>query len=309
MKQPIVGISACLLGKKVRHDGGHKAHEWLINELGKFVTWVPICPEMEMSLGVPRKSLRLIGNVSDPQLIVKGSEENITPLAKKSVIKILSIHDNFDSYILKKDSPSCGLERVKIYDHNNYPARSAKGIFAAALREKHPFIPLIEEGRLSDNKQRELYVVRLFAYTQFRQLKLSTQALQIFHQKYKYLLMAYAPSSYQELGKIAANSSKRKPKQLFADYQVLFSSAIHRIPTRKQWVNVLEHMTGYFKEVLSSPEKQQLRGIIEEYRRNELPLVAVLTLFKHLSKQYKITYLENQELYEPYPKSLNVWSA
>jgi len=304
MSKPRIGISACLLGKKVRHDGGDKRNGWIIDSLGPFVDFVPLCPEMEMGLGVPRKTLRLIGTTENPQLIVNGTEENITQHASNTTEKIFAIDYNLDSFILKKDSPSCGLERVKIYDKNNCPSRSATGIFANILKKKFPLMPMIEEGRLSDVKQRELYVVKLFAYAQLRKLELSVHALQLFHQHYKYLLMAYAPSCYSKLGNIAANSAKKDLIQVFAEYHKLFAQIMAYTPSRKQWTNVLRHMLGYFKTVLNASEKQQLLGTIEEYRRSELPLIAALTLFKHLAEKHSITYLKEQALYEPYPKEL-----
>lgn len=306
MNKPRVGISACLLGQKVRHNGEDKRNDWLVDRLGKFVTWVAVCPEVEMGLTVPRKTMSLKGKPDDPQLIVKGTEENLTHLALETSKRIMAKDLKLDSYIFKKDSPSCGLERVKIYGKNNSPSRSATGIFAAAVKEKYPLIPMIEEGRLSDPKQRELYVIRLFAFVKLRGLSLKTADLQGFHQQYKLLLMAHAPDRYQALGRIAANPEKKKVSELFSEYQDLFLTSINRVPTQKQWVNVLQHVFGYFKKNLNSKEKEQILATFEEYREGEIPLIAPLTLLRHLAQKYEVSYLLEQALFQPYPKHLRV---
>jgi uncharacterized protein YbgA (DUF1722 family)/uncharacterized protein YbbK (DUF523 family) len=306
MNKPTIGISACLLGQKVRHNAEDKRNDWLVDVLGKFVKWVPICPEMEMGLGVPRRTMRLTGKPHDPQLIVKGTEENLTSLATKTAKTILAKDFAFDSYIFKRDSPSCGLERVKIFGKNDSPSRSAVGLFASAVKEKYPLLPMIEEGRLSDIKQRETYLVRLFASVKLKEVQLKTSALQLFHQHYKLILMAYAPDAYQKLGRLAANPERLKGPELFSKYQKDFLESLARTPTRKQWVNVLQHIFGYFKKTLDSKEKKQILETIEDYRRGELPLIVPLTLLRHLTQKYEVSYLLGQAVFEPYPKSLLV---
>ncbi len=306
MNKPRVGISACLLGQKVRHNGEDKRNDWLVDMLGKFVTWVPLCPEVEMGLGVPRKTMRLKGRVEDPQLLVKGTEENLTALAHETARRMMAGRLELDSYIFKKDSPSCGLERVKIYGRNDSPSRSAVGLYAQAVKERFPTIPMIEEGRLSDPRQRELYVIKLFAFLKLKNLEPKTAAVQKFHQYYKLLLMAHAPDRYQALGNIAANSRKKRAAELLADYRPLFLAAISRAPTRKQWINVLQHVFGYFKDKISGKEKKQIIAMIEEYRRGELPLIALLTLLKFLAQKHSVAYLEEQAIFHPYPTGLLV---
>jgi uncharacterized protein YbgA (DUF1722 family)/uncharacterized protein YbbK (DUF523 family) len=302
--KPRVGISACLLGQKVRYNGADKRNDWLVDRLGKFVTWVPLCPEMEMGLGVPRKTMRLSGKSEAPQLLVHGTDQNLTELAHQTSRRMLARDLNLDSYIFKKDSPSCGLERVKIYGKGGSPSRSAVGLFAGAVLERYPGIPVIEEGRLTDLKQRELYAIRLFAFHRFHGLERKIAALQKFHQIHKLLLMAHAPDRYQALGKIAANPEGKRVGELFAEYEPHFFAAIGRAPTRKQWINVLQHVFGYFKEKIGAPEKKGILATIEEYRRGELPLIAVLTLLRHLVQSHGVGYLKDQLIFEPYPREL-----
>lgn len=257
-----------------------------------------------MGLGVPRKTMRLSGKPQTPQLLVRGTDENLTSLALETSKRMMAPDLDLDSFIFKKDSPSCGLERVKIYGKNDSPSRSAVGIFASAVKTKYPTIPLIEEGRLTDLKQRELYVVRLFAFTELKRIPLKVAALQKFHQDYKLLLMAHAPDQYRMLGNLAANSSRKSVRDLLLNYQTDFLKSINRAPTRKQWFNVLQHMMGYFKKTIPSGERQQLMSSMEEYRRGVIPLVAVLTLFKYLAQRHSVAYLLTQKLFQPYPKNL-----
>lgn len=303
--KPRVGISACLLGQRVRHNGEDKRNDWIVDYLGKFVTWVPLCPELEMGLGVPRSTMRLEGRPEDPRLIVRGTEENLTGLASETARRLMARLVDLDSYIFKKDSPSCGLERVKVYDRSgSCPARSGVGLFAREVRSRHPEIPMIEEGRLSDHRQREHYAVRLFACHRLRHLPRSVSALQAFHQSYKLLLMAHAPDRYQALGEIAANPRGKRPGELVADYAPAFLAAISRSPTRRQWINVLQHIFGYFKRQTDAAEKRQVLATIEEYRIGELPLIAPLTVLRLLTERHSVAYLANQKVFHPYPRGL-----
>ena len=307
MEKPKVGISSCLLGYKVRHNGGDKKNDWLVDSLSKFVTWVPICPEVEMGLGVPRKTLHLTGKLKNPQLIEHTTNRNLSDLAYSTSANILSKTTVLDAYIFKKDSPLCGLERVKIYGKNNSPSRSAVGIFAIQVTEKFKNIPAIEEGRLTDTTQRELFVIKLFATFSFKQIQKKISALQNFHQNYKLLLMAYSPVNYQKLGKIAANPNQLSAKQVCEDYFELFVTTLNLQPSRKQWINVFHHMFGYFKTQLESDEKKFILEIFEEYRRGEIPRNSAITVLRQLSHKYKVKYLNDQTLFQPYPKSLQIF--
>ena len=306
MMKPRIGISACLLGRKVRHNGGDKRNDWLVDQLGRFVEWVPFCPELEMGLGVPRPTMRLKGKLKDPQLIVKGTEQNLTLLARSTAERLLSEDLKLDSFIFKKGSPSCGLEHVKIYGKNDSPSSSAIGFFAAVFKEKYPSLPVIEEGRLSDPRQRERYLVKLFAFVRLRRLPREVASLQNYHKNQRFILMAHAPGHCRKLGAIAANSENIGVNELFSNYQSLFLDVINTSPSCNHWINVLLHMLGFFKNEISGGEKQQILRTFDDYRCGALPLIAVMTLMHHLAEKYSNRYLLDQAVFEPYPKGLLV---
>lgn len=302
--RPRIGISACLLGKPVRHNAEHKRNDWLVDQLGKHVTWVEICPEVEMGLGVPRESIHLEGSSKNPRLVAVKTRRDLTQLARDTATKILERDFDFDAFVLKKSSPSCGLERVKVYDSNNSPSRDGIGFFASALTQKFPNLPVIEEGRLSDLRQRERFATLVFAWARFRSLAPRVAELQKFHETYKLLLMAYSPTLYRKLGQMAANPQKRELEQVRSDYGEALLELFRGFATPQKRVNVLQHICGYFSERLDSAERALVLATIEDYRRGEIPFIAPLTLVHHLSRKFKISYLEQQILFNPYPKDL-----
>ena len=306
MTYPRVGISACLLGQRVRHNGEHKGHHWLIEEFSKFVTWVPLCPEVEMGLGVPRDTLRLIGEAIDPKMIVVKTGKDLTALAKNTARTLLKRETDFDSYIFKKDSPSCGLQRVKVYGKSAMPLKTGVGLFAAAVKSRYPLIPMIEEGRLADPDQREAFAIQVFACFRLKNLPRRVSALQKFHQSYKFLLMSLDPINYQKLGAIAANSSRKPIGEVFEIYLGKFNETLQKPRTVKRRTNALQHLFGYLKTKIGSAEKKQVLDVIEDYRKEEIPLIAPLTLLHHLARKHSVTYLLDQEFFQPYPKGLKI---
>ena len=250
-----IGISSCLLGNRVRHNGEHKANEWLLNQLSPFVSWLPICPEVEMGLGVPRETMRLVGTATRPRLVTVNSKEDQTERAHQTIDRILKKDFNLDGFIFKKDSPTCGLERVKVYGSSGIPVKNGVGLFAKSIQEKYPKIPMIEEGRLSDPNQREFFLNQLYIFSQFTRIPKSTRALQEFHQNHKLQLMAYDPGRYLLLGRIAANSQKQQITEVFTKYEDLISVLIKKPLTAQKYANVFQHMLGYFKKDLDTKEK------------------------------------------------------
>jgi len=302
--RPTIGISACLLGERVRHDGEHKRNDWLVNQLGKYVNWVPICPEVEMGLGIPRETIRMEGSHKNVSLLTVKSRRDLTRLAADSAQKILDRLHNLNAFVLKKGSPSCGVERVKIYGRNSSPSRDGMGFFVSALTKKFPDLPLIDEGRLSDLRQRERFVTLVFAAARLRALEPRVPELQKFHEIYKLLLMSYSPDLYRRLGQVAANSEKRAFADIRADYEKLLIQLFKEFATSEKRVNVLQHVFGYFSDRLDANEKAVILECIEDFRKGWLPFVAPLTLLYYLSRKFKISYLEEQVLFNPYPRGL-----
>jgi uncharacterized protein YbgA (DUF1722 family)/uncharacterized protein YbbK (DUF523 family) len=304
-----VGISSCLLGNEVRHDGGHKRDRYLTDTLGRFFEWVPVCPEVEMGLGTPRETLRLIGDAAAPRLVFAKTgtdqtdgmqawaEERLAQLARADL----------SGYILKSDSPSCGMERVRVYGTAGMSQRTGVGIFARALMGRFPLLPVEEEGRLHDLPLRENFVERVFFYRRWRDLLaggLTRGTAVAFHAAHKLLLLAHSPKHYAELGRLVAEAKQHTPRVLASRYGTLFMAALRLQATPKKHANVLHHILGYLKRDLDSSDKAELVALIEEYRLGLIPLVVPLTLFRHHLARIRVPYLEGQVYFNPHPKEL-----
>jgi uncharacterized protein YbgA (DUF1722 family)/uncharacterized protein YbbK (DUF523 family) len=309
-RRPIrVGISACLLGDEVRYDGGHKRDPFLVNTFGRFVEWVPVCPEVECGLGTPREAIRLVGSKGPVRLITVKSALDLTPRMEAYAPRRLDqlAAEDLSGYVLKKDSPSCGLERVKVYDGHGMATRSGRGLFAAALVDRFPNLPVEEEGRLSDPRLRENFVERVFAYSRLRHLftgSWTVGALVRFHTAHKLILMAHSPEAYRRLGQLTAGAKTVARGELERRYTDGFMRALATMATPRRHANVLQHMAGYLKNHLDSDSKVELLAAIEDYRRELVPLIVPITLLRHYVRAHQIEYLAGQRYLEPHPKEL-----
>jgi uncharacterized protein YbgA (DUF1722 family)/uncharacterized protein YbbK (DUF523 family) len=304
-----IGISSCLLGEEVRFDGGHKRDPFITGTLSRFVRFVPVCPEMELGLGAPRESLRLTGSSHDPRLIGVRSETDRTgPMkryARKRSRELES--DDLSGYVFKKDSPSCGLFRVKVYGPQPVPRRTGRGLFATALTAAQPHLPVEEEGRLRDPRLRENFFERVFAYRRARRLfagRWTVGDLVRFHTVEKLLLLAHHRPAYQDLGRLVATAKRRSRPSVAAAYQEIFMAALSRIATVPKHVNVLQHICGHFKKKLSSPDRTELADVIEDFRHGLVPLIVPVTLIRHHVRVHDVEYLAGQTYLEPHPKEL-----
>lgn len=304
-----LGVSSCLLGEMVRFNGGHTRDNFLVQTLGTWVEWVSVCPELEMGLGVPRESLRLIGDRRQPRLIApKSGADHTEGMTEWSHQKLRELAEaGLHGFILKRASPSCGLFRVKVYDENTVPSKDGRGIFANLLAHAFPMLPLEEEGRLNDPRLRENFIERIFAYQRWRELeaRASVPALVEFHRDHKLTLMAHSPSKQVELGRLLADTKSPHFEKLMADYGRLFMNTMAIIATPKRHTNVLQHIQGFFKKEMSDGDKQELVEVIEEYRLGRVPLVVPLTLFRHHLRHLTPTpWLQSQTYLYPYPREL-----
>jgi len=308
-RRPIrIGISACLLGQQVRFDGGHKRDAFLTETFGRFVEWVPVCPEVECGLGTPREAMRLVRADRDVRLVTVKTAVDLTPTMRRfarSRVAALAAED-LSGYVLKKDSPSCGLERVKVYDRGQ-STRSGRGLFAEALVEAFPYLPVEEEGRLADPRLRDNFVERVFAYWRVRGLfarRWTLGELVRFHTAHKLLLLAHSPEAYRRLGRLVARARTMGRRDLERSYVATFMQALATLATARRHTNVLQHIAGYLKNLLDAASKQELGDTIEDYRRGLVPLVVPLTLVRHYVRVYDLTYLSGQLYLEPHPKEL-----
>ena len=304
-----VGISSCLLGEEVRYDGGHQKDAYITGVLARYFTWVPVCPEMEVGMGVPREPIRLVGDAGSPRMmgVTSGTDhtERMREFAGRRVDELR--RRELSGYILKRASPSCGLERVKVYAGDGPPARTGTGLFARALTDALPLLPVEEEGRLNDAHLRDNFITRVFAYRRLAALRESAPrpaAVVAFHTAHKYLLLAHSPAAYARLGRLVAEVP-RPPRAGWLDgYGERFMRALETRATIPKHVNVLQHIMGFFKKELSAAEKRELAGIIGDYAAGLVPLVVPITLINHYVARYDVAYVRDQIYLRPHPKEL-----
>jgi uncharacterized protein YbgA (DUF1722 family)/uncharacterized protein YbbK (DUF523 family) len=304
-----LGISRCLLGDEVRFDGGHKHDHFLTDVLGRYVEWVPVCPEVEAGLGIPREALRLVGNPHRPRLMTITSKHDHTQAmesmldARLDSLRTLAL----SGFVFKRGSPSCGVERVRVYTAQGMPSHSGVGIFAKAFMERFPLIPVEEEGRLCDPSLRENFIERVFCYRRFQDLVqngVTRQALVRFHTIHKYLLLAHSQPHYETMGRLVGQLNRYRLKELTLKYGEHFMKALAMKATVRKHVNVLQHIVGYFKNRLTAQEKAEVLGVIDDYHRGLTPLIVPLTLIKHYVQTFDVGYVRDQVYLNPHPKEL-----
>lgn len=300
-----VGISACLLGEEVRFDGGHKRDPFLTDVLSRFVEFVPVCPEVEAGFGTPREAMHLRRTNGDIRLVTVKTQRDVTAPMERLVRRRVPALDDLSGFVLKKNSPSCGLERVKVYERNGVAAGGGRGLFAAALIERFPLLPVEEEGRLNDADLRENFIERVFAYHRLQTFfhgRWTPASLVQFHTAHKLLLMAHTPEGYRRLGRLVATSGRRG--DLERGYAEEFMRTMMVIATRRRHTNVLQHMAGYFKKKLDRASKAELQSTIDDYRRGLIPLIVPITLLQHHVRVHGVAYLAGQLYLQPHPKEL-----
>jgi uncharacterized protein YbgA (DUF1722 family)/uncharacterized protein YbbK (DUF523 family) len=310
VKTPLrVGISRCLLGDSVRYDGGHKRDAFLADVLGRFVAWVPVCPEVEAGLGTPREAMRLEGPASSSRLVaIKSRTDHTQAMARFSVRRVRELETlDLSGYVFKKDSPSCGVERVRLYNRHGMPGRDGVGLFARAFMERFPLIPVEEEGRLNDPVLRDNFIERLFCYRRWRDLatgRITRGAVVSFHTDHKYLLLAHSRPYYETLGRLVAGAKRHAPADLADRYGRLFMEALAVTATVRKHTDVLHHLIGHFTGRLAAPERRELLDVIGDYHKGLTPLIVPVTLIKHYVSLLDLGYLKQQVYLNPHPKEL-----
>jgi len=309
-KEIRLGVSSCLLGNEVRYDGGHKHDRYITGTLAAYFSFVPVCPEVECGLPVPREAVRLVGDPQKPRLVTVRSgvdhTERMEKWAEKRVAELAGM--DLCGFIFKSKSPSSGMERVKVYDRNNMPHPVGTGIFARIFKEHFPLLPTEEEGRLHDMGLRENFIEAVFVYRRWRSTLVTAtpQALVAFHTSHKMLIRAHNEKYYREMGRLVARAGVEEMTVLLPAYQELLMAAMRLQPTVKKHVNVLMHMMGHFKKMLSSDEKQELLDLIERYKNTVVPLIVPITLFNHYVRKYQEPYLAGQYYLNPHPLELKL---
>ena len=311
MEKIKLGISTCLLGENVRYDGGHKLDRFLTDTLGQYVEYVPVCPEVECGLPVPREAMHLEGNPDSPRLTTTYTKQDMTERmvswADKRVVELEK--EDLCGFIFKTDSPSSGMERIKVYNEKGMPVKKGVGMFARIFMEHFPLLPVEDEGRLHDPGLRENFIERIFVLKRWREVsdrKESRGSVVDFHTKHKLLILSHSPKHYQMMGMLVARAKDLPLKELYSQYQTLLMEALKLKTTSKKNSNVLMHMMGYFKEQLSSDEKKELLGVIDFYRKGHIPLIVPITLINHYVRKYDQPYLKQQAYLNPLPLELQL---
>ena len=303
-----IGVSSCLLGQNVRYDGGHKKDDFLTGLLGRYVDFVPVCPEVEVGMSIPRPTIRLERQGDAVRLVdPKNGIDHTEAMQRWATRKVAEIEKlDLCGYVLKKDSPSCGMERVRVYA-KGAATKSGRGLFAAELLDRLPLLPVEEEGRLNDPELRENFVERVFAYRRlkdFFQGRWTLGGLVAFHTAEKLLLLAHDPDGYRKLGPIVARARAMPRDEVVARYGELFMRALAKPAPLGKQTNVMQHMAGYFKDTLPDDEKAELHDAIRDYRQRLVPLVVPLTLIRHHVRKLRVDYLLGQTHLAPHPKEL-----
>ena len=302
-----IGISSCLMGEKVRFDSGHKRNAYINGILANFFEFTTFCPEVEIGLSIPREPIRLV-TLNDKVHCVgtRNPELDVTEDLYKSADEQQAWHRQLCGYILKKGSPSCGMERVRLYK-GDIPDRIGVGLYAERLMQNFPNLPVEEEGRLEDPVLRENFIQRVYIYSRWQNLMeqaISMKSLTLFHAQHKYIYMSHDQSMARQLGSWLAESDKTDLDTLTTQYPLKMMTLLKHRATRKNHVNTLQHIQGYLKNHLDAGDKQELTTNIKQYREGLLPLIVPITLLRHHFRRYPNNYISNSYYMQPHPAEL-----
>lgn len=309
MEKIRIGVSACLLGQNVRYDGGHQRDRYITDTLGRWFEWVPICPEVEYGLPIPREAMRLVGNPETPRLVTIRTRIDHTDGMLSWADKRLEALAALDlcGFIFKSRSPSSGMAAVKVYPETGMAVKKGVGIFAGAFMRRFPLLPVEEDGRLNDPALRENFIERIFVYRRWRELERRNggmKELVMFHAEHKLLILSHSPKHLTILGRLVANPDRMKLAALREEYFLNLMEGLRLTATVRKQTNVLEHMAGYFKKKLTPDEKKELGEVIGNYHRGLLPLIVPVTLIAHYVRLYGEPYLQKQIYLHPHPIEL-----
>jgi uncharacterized protein YbgA (DUF1722 family)/uncharacterized protein YbbK (DUF523 family) len=306
-----LGISSCLMGNLVRYNGQHQLDRFLTDQLGQHVAWVPVCPEVECGLPVPRETMRLVGTPETPRLVTTRSGIDHTQKMRTWIEnKLPSLEkENLCGFVFKSKSPSSGMQGVKIYTEQGMPSRQGAGLFAGAFMERFPLLPVEDEGRLNDAGLRENFIERIFVMQRWKKYAVtdgSHAGLVEFHTRHKLLLMAHSPGDLRPLGSLVAQGRRANRERLQAEYLALLMSALKLKATVRKNTNVLDHIMGYFKKQLTADEKKEMKDLIADYHAELVPLIVPVVMLRHYVRKFDEPYLKGQFYLHPHPSELKL---
>jgi uncharacterized protein YbgA (DUF1722 family)/uncharacterized protein YbbK (DUF523 family) len=309
MEKIKIGISSCLLGNNVRYDGGHKWDRYATDTLGVYFEWVPVCPEVEFGLPIPREAMHLVGEPASPRLVtIRTGIDHTDGMLKWADVKLKDLeNEELCGFIFKSKSPSSGISGIKVYTPSGMPSHKGTGIFGGAFMRHFPLIPVIDDGRLHDPQLRENFIERVFVYRRWKDfLKISTSIkdLVAFHTEHKLLILSHSPKHLSALGKLVADAKQQDRKELFTRYMRLLMEGLQFIATAKKNTNVLLHIAGYFRNFLPPDDKQELLDIIDQYHRQFVPLIVPIVIINHYVRKFDEPYLKKQYYLRPHPLEL-----
>ena len=308
-----IGVSACLLGNQVRFDGGHKRSRFVTDSLTEHFQLVAFCPEVAIGMGIPRQPIRLLRDGDGVQAIgVRDSGLNVTQPLRDYGKQVAGSLDQLCGFIFKKDSPSCGMTRVKVYNDKGMAERSGTGLFAREIMQADPLLPVEEEGRLNDATLCDNFITRVYVYARWKALLengLSKAGLLDFHANHKLLALAHSNVVYRELGRLLSDLDGVNLATVADSYIDQLMQSLQQPATRKRHTNVLQHLLGYLKRDLGPAHRADLAGSIDAYRRGDYPLVVPIRLLQHYFSIYQYPYITRQVYLNPYPQSLHLRNA
>jgi len=297
IEKPRIGVSACLLGERVRYDGEHKRDAFICDTLDAVFELLPVCPEVAVGMGVPRPPVRLTGDPARPRAVgIDDPDLDVTAVLTAYGRRMALELDDIDGYIFKARSPSCGTARVKVFAEGRTRGQGT-GLYAREIMARQPLLPVAEEEQLGDAAARDNFIERVFAHRRWRQLLASgftPDKLVVFHGRHKLSLMAHGAVHYRALGRLTAQAGTQRPRQLCEQYGAGFMAALKHPATPKRHANVLQHLMGYLKKRLDHDDKAELLEMIDAYRLGQLPLIVPQTLLRHHFRRFPHPYVEQQ---------------
>jgi uncharacterized protein YbgA (DUF1722 family)/uncharacterized protein YbbK (DUF523 family) len=314
MEKIKVGIASCLLGNPVRWNGGHKLDRFIFHTLGQHIDFVPVCPESECGLGIPRDTMHLAGDPAAPRLVTTKTGDDKTDQMQhwaKGRLKELAGED-LCGYIFKTKSPSNGMRKLKVFKTREQIFYNGVGIYARMFMDRFPNLPVIDDGMLHDPGLRSNFIEQIFTLRRWREVlaeRKTVGRVVAFHTRQKLLIMSHSPKHYREMGKLVAAGKSMPPGRLYDRYEALLLESLRLKTTIKKHINVLQHILGYFKKQLSPDEKQEMLSLIDAYRAQDVPLIVPITLANHYVRKYDQPYLKQQTYLNPHPLDLKLRSS
>lgn len=305
-----IGISSCLLGESVRYDSGHKRDAYINDVLAKHFEYIPYCPEVAIGMGIPRPPIRLVGDPAKPRAVgVKVEGIDVTEQLIDYANSVVADLPPISGYLFKRGSPSCGMERVKVYTEKGMPNATASGLYAGIVMDAFPNLPVEEEGRLNDPVLRESFVERVYVYDRWQRLRdeaLTPAKLVDFHTRHKLLVLSHSEVHYRRLGRLVADAGLCDMQALSDEYFSTLMEGLKRRATRRRHSNVLQHIMGYLKRSIDGGDKAELNRVIDAYREGTLPLIVPMKLIEHHFRRHPDDYVALQIYLSPHPAELGL---